>query len=111
MHITITPTSMAVDGPFPELSNRVLRAYPREYHECFLRVTFAEEGRIPNRWDRNVDGRSFVDKRVGTVLRGGLFIGGHRFDFLGMLYSRGVLPELTISVAYSMSALRERSVW
>ncbi|VDB94249.1 unnamed protein product [Peniophora sp. CBMAI 1063] len=95
MHVVITPTSMALDGPFPELSNRVLRTYPREHHECFLRVTFAEEGRVPYRWDRNVDGRRFVDMRVGTILRQGLAIGGHRFDFL----------------AYSMSALRERSVW
>lgn len=83
MHVVITPTSMSIDGPFPEVSNRVLRAYPRKYHECFLRVTFAEEGRVPYRWDRNVDGRSFVDRRVGTVLRQGLVIGGHHFDFLG----------------------------
>lgn len=94
-HVSVTPTAMKFSGPFPERSNRVFRRYP-DRHSCFIRVTFEEETRLQLRFDREVDGATFVKKRYGTILREtGLKIAGRRYWFL----------------AYSQSALKEHSVW
>ena len=94
-HVSVTPTGMKFSGPFPERSNRVFRRYP-DRHSCFIRVTFEEETRLQLRFDREVDGATFVKKRYGTILREtGLKIAGRRYWFL----------------AYSQSALKEHSVW
>ena len=94
-HVSVTPTAMKFSGPFPERSNRVFRKYP-DRHSCFIRVTFEEETRLQLRFDREVDGATFVKKRYGAILREtGLNIAGRRHWFL----------------AYSQSALKEHSVW
>lgn len=95
LHVKITPTSMCFDGPYPERSNRVVRAYPRN-HESFLRVIFLEEDQLHFRFnDREVNHPGFLDKRIGGFLKNGLTIAGRRFEFL----------------AYSQSALKEHCVW
>lgn len=94
-HVTVTPTSMVLDGPNPERSNRVFRAYPEEHQESFLRVTFAEEGRLQLRFDRDIDSRVYLRDRVAPILFNGLTIAKRTFHFL----------------AYSQSALKEHSVW
>ena len=94
-HVAVTPTAMKLSGPFQDRSNRVFRRYP-DRHSCFIRVTFEEETRLQLRFDREVDGATFVKKRYGTILRKtGLKIAGRRYRFL----------------AYSQSALKEHSVW
>ena len=94
-HVSVTPTAMKLSGPFQERSNRVFRRYP-DRHSCFIRVTFEEETRLQFRFDREVDGATFVKRRYGTILREtGLQIGGRQYWFL----------------AYSQSALKEHSVW
>ena len=94
-HVSVTPTAMKLSGPFQERSNRVFRRYP-DRHSCFIRVTFEEETRLQLRFDREVDGATFVKKRYGTILREtGLKIAGRWYFFL----------------AYSQSALKEHSVW
>jgi len=94
-HVSVTPTAMKFNGPFQERSNRVFRSYP-DRHSCFIRVAFEEETRLHLRFDREVDGATFVKRRYGTILREtGLKVGGRRYWFL----------------AYSQSALKEHSVW
>ncbi|KAF9791853.1 RNA dependent RNA polymerase-domain-containing protein [Thelephora terrestris] len=94
-HVSVTPTAMKFSGPFQEKSNRVFRKYPNR-HSCFIRMTFEEETRLKFRFDREVDGATFVKKRYGTILREtGLKICGREYFFL----------------AYSQSALKEHSVW
>ena len=94
-HVSVTPTAMKFHGPFQERSNRVFRRYPN-HHSCFIRVSFEEETRLQLRFDREVDGASFVKRRYGRILREtGLKIGGRMYRFL----------------AYSQSALKEHSVW
>lgn len=94
-HVSVTPTAMGFSGPFPERSNRVFRRYPNR-HSSFIRVTFQEETRLQLRFDREVDGATFVKKRYGIILREtGLKIAGRWYWFL----------------AYSQSALKEHSVW
>ncbi|KAI1797790.1 RdRP-domain-containing protein [Ganoderma leucocontextum] len=94
LHVTITPTTMILEGPFPERSNRVMRTYFRN-QECFIRVSFQDENRLQFRFDRDVDGQSFINRRVRGVLRDGIIIAGAHFRFL----------------AYSQSALKEHAVW
>ncbi|KAI8995541.1 RdRP-domain-containing protein [Trametes punicea] len=94
LRVTITPTTMLLEGPFPERSNRVMRTYYRS-QDSFLRVSFQDENRLQLRFDREVDGPDFVNRRVKRILLDGLTIAGAHFDFL----------------AYSQSALKEHAVW
>jgi RNA-dependent RNA polymerase len=93
-HVTFTPTRMILEGPYATQSNRIIREY-KGYEDHFIRVDFRDEDRLQYRWDREVDGSSFVRERVGATLKQGFVLAGRRFEFL----------------AYSSSALREHSVW
>ncbi len=93
-HVTFTPTRQLLEGPYATQSNRIIRQYVG-YEHNFLRVDFRDEDRLQYRWDRMVDGATFVRQRVGTVLKEGFALGGKHFEFL----------------AYSSSALREHAVW
>ncbi|KAF9450099.1 RNA-dependent RNA polymerase [Macrolepiota fuliginosa MF-IS2] len=94
-HVTVTPTTLFLTGPFLERSNRVTRRYDQVHQESFLRVEFREEDGLQYRLDRDVNGRAFIHDRIGPILGDGLVIVGQRFKFL----------------AYSQSALSEHSVW
>lgn len=92
--VTVTPTRLILEGPNILQSNRVIREY-EGYEGNFIRVDFRDEDRLQYRWDREVDGGSFVRHRVGGLLKDGFELAGKQFDFL----------------AYSSSALREHAVW
>ena len=94
LHAIITPTRMYLEGPFPEGTNRVMRNYAANI-DAFLRVSFEEENKTKFRFDYHVDGRDFINKRAGEILRKGLVVGGRHFEFL----------------AYSQSSLKEHAVW
>lgn len=94
LHASVTPTSYNLDGPYPERSNRIMRLYPQN-HDCFLRVNFVDEQNLQYRYDSEVYGADFIRGRVGTILKKGLDIAGHHFEFL----------------AYSQSALKQHAVW
>jgi hypothetical protein len=94
LHVSISPTSMKLSGPFPERSNRVMRTYP-ENHDSFIRVSFVEENDLRYQQDREIDGPGFIGRWVSPILRNGLTIAGRRFNFL----------------AYSQSALKSHTVW
>ncbi|KAH8099527.1 RdRP-domain-containing protein [Cristinia sonorae] len=93
-HVTVTPTRLLLEGPYVIQSNRVIRKYP-DHQTNFIRVDFRDEDRLQYRWERDVDGKSLLDDRVGGILKNGLEIAGRHFEFL----------------AYSNSALRTHSVW
>lgn len=94
LHVTVTPTTMYLDGPFPERSNRVMRQFAGHYAN-FLRVNFVDEGGFSYHMDRDVDDREFIHRRFGGVLRNGFTIASRHFEFL----------------AYSQSGLKEHTVW
>ena len=95
LHVTVTPTTIILDGPFPERSNRIIRSYPGHYFN-FLRVSFADESRLQHRPDRQVNGRKYVQERVGSTLLNGLAVAGSYFRFLA--YSQSALKEHAVSV-------------
>ncbi|KAJ3575271.1 hypothetical protein NP233_g1196 [Leucocoprinus birnbaumii] len=95
LHVTVTPTSMYLSGPFIDKSNRVIRRYSQTSQENFIRVEFRDENNLQYRFDKDIDGVGFIQARIGPIMRDGLVIAGRRFFFL----------------AYSQSALREHSVW
>lgn len=93
-HVTFTPTRLLLEGPTIAQSNRVIREY-EGYDDHFIRVDFRDEDRLQYRWDRDVDGASYLQERVGTLLKTGFDLAGRHFEFLG----------------YSSSSLREHAVW
>lgn len=93
-HITFCPSRVLLEGPFATQSNRVIREY-EGYEENFVRVDFREEDRMQYRWDQEVDGLSFLQERVGGILKNGFELAGRHFEFL----------------AYSSSALKQHAVW
>lgn len=94
LHVSVSPTSMALGGPYPERSNRVLRTYA-DNHDSFIRVSFVEETGLRYQQDREIDGPGFIGRWVSPILRNGLTIAGRQFHFL----------------AYSQSALKTHTVW
>ncbi|TFY80807.1 hypothetical protein EWM64_g3207 [Hericium alpestre] len=89
---------MIPEGPIVTQSNRIIRRYQQEgvdVTKYFIRVAFRDEDRRSYRWDREVDMTLLFRRRVGAILKDGFELGGARFEFL----------------AYSMSGLREHSVW
>ena len=90
-HLIVTPTSRYLEGPVRDQSNSVLRRFGN--HECFLRVSIQDEGRSKLRL--GIDMSELLQSRFGALLTNGLHIGGRQYEFLG----------------YSMSGLREHSVW
>lgn len=93
-HVSISPTSMKLEGPLPERSNRVMRTYADNI-ESFIRVSFVEENDLRYQHDRELNGPAFVKDWVSPILRGGITIAGRSFKFL----------------AYSQSALKSHTVW
>ena len=93
-HLRITPSTIFLDGPFPERSNRVVRRY-WENRDNFLRVHFTDESGLAYRFDSEINIESLVDRRVKRFLDDGVNIAGKHFEFLG----------------YSQSALKSHTVW
>jgi hypothetical protein len=64
-HVRLTPTGMDLEGPVPDLTNRVLRQYA-QYHDHFIRVTFCEENTFNQFSNRQEDNMlSFIRERFG----------------------------------------------
>ena len=91
--LIVTPTSRYLEGPIPDQSNSVLRRFGN--HECFLRVSIQDERRSQLRREPGIDISKLLDSRFGVLLTSGFHLAGRQYEFLG----------------YSMSGLREHSVW
>ncbi|CCM04578.1 uncharacterized protein FIBRA_06759 [Fibroporia radiculosa] len=89
-HVTFTPTRMILEGPSRLQSNSVVREY-WENRDRFIRVDFVDENRSHFRLDQEVDGASFLQDRVGTILKGGFQIASRVFELLG--YSNSSLGD------------------
>ncbi|KAH8822929.1 RNA dependent RNA polymerase-domain-containing protein [Flagelloscypha sp. PMI_526] len=94
-HAYITPTALLLDGPFLDRSNVVLREFPPEFHQYFLRVSFVDEGKLSIRHSRDLNVQALVEKRIAPVLDDGLRLLGRHYRFL----------------AYSQSSLKSHTAW
>ena len=61
--IICTPSSVFLAGPEPNISNRVLRWY-RKNEENFVRVTLADEDKMPYRFAYEVDNSQEIYNKV-----------------------------------------------
>lgn len=95
MHAKVTPTSIRLEGPFPERSNRVIRSFRKTEQAFFIRVSFVEEDCLHYRFNRDIIMDELLSSRALVMLKHGFTIGGRTFNFL----------------AYSQSGLREHSAW
>ncbi|KAI9674678.1 MAG: hypothetical protein M1817_001581 [Caeruleum heppii] len=91
---TVTPAGIYLEGPDPETTNRVLRAYA-DHADHFIRVTFSDEDGEPIRFDRFASLEEIFHSRFKRVLNGVIPIAGHDFEFLG----------------FSHSSLRDQTCW
>ncbi|KAI9249731.1 RNA dependent RNA polymerase-domain-containing protein [Phascolomyces articulosus] len=92
----VTPTTMQLGLPQPEMTNRVIRHF-KQYGDRFLRVQFVEEGLAPL---VNTASTKFLisDKlfaRIYQVITRGIHIGDRHYEFL----------------AFSSSQLRTHGCW
>lgn len=100
--VQVTPSKVFFCGPEVNVSNRVLRQC-RDYIDNFIRVSFVDEeleklystDLSPRTSAANEDRRTGIYRRILSVLRNGIEIGGKKFEFL----------------AFSSSQLRENSLW
>ncbi|KAG1819741.1 RdRP-domain-containing protein [Suillus subaureus] len=92
-HLILTPTRYILEGPVPDQSNSVLRRYG--HPECFLRVCFQDENGPKLRREADCSIIDFLGVRYRSILLNGCRVAGRQFQFLG----------------YSMSGLKEHSVW
>ena len=92
-HLIVTPTSRYLEGPIPDQSNSVLRRFGN--HECFLRVSIQDERRSKLRREPGMEISKLLRSHFKVLLTHGLHLGGRQYEFLG----------------YSMSGLKEHSVW
>ena len=97
-YVIVTPSRILLEGPYTSPSNRVIRHYQDHdptLAERFIRVEFRDEDHLAFRLYGDAEGLSFLQRRVGGILRHGFELGGRSFEFL----------------AYSTSSLREHAVW
>jgi hypothetical protein len=94
-HLIITPSSRIPDGPLPDQSSSILRRFGN--NDCFLRVTFQDDNRMPLRHDTtlNISIKELLHSRYKLALVEGINVAGRHFEFLG----------------YSMSGLKQHSVF
>ncbi|KAG9526866.1 RNA-directed RNA polymerase, partial [Aureobasidium melanogenum] len=83
--LTVTVAGVYLEGPEPEVSNRVLRKY-QDHSDYFIRVTFADEDGEPVRYEGQSDQKE-VYARFRKFMDSVYFIGGRGFSFLGFSHS------------------------
>ena len=91
--LTLTPTRHILEGPSIDQSNSVLRKFGN--HECFLRVSFQDENGSKLRGDFETSISNLLADRYKPILLDGCWVAGREYRLLG----------------YSMSGLREHSMW
>ncbi|POV95480.1 hypothetical protein PSHT_15646 [Puccinia striiformis] len=72
--VTITPTTLILEGPLPDESNSILRLY--DYNSAFIRVAIRDEDGSNHHHDREVNGREFLRQRYRPFLVNGLYVAG-----------------------------------
>lgn len=77
---TVTPTGVYLYGPERETPNRVIRQYAG-HEDCFIRISFTDESGGKIQFDPETSNERILQDRFLSILRQGLVIAGHRFEF------------------------------
>lgn len=83
--LTVTVAGVYLEGPEPEVSNRVLREH-QDHSNHFIRVTFADEDGEAVRYDGQCDQKE-VYARFRNFMDSTYSIAGRAFSFLGFSHS------------------------
>lgn len=86
-HVVFTPLRMICEGPIAEISNRVLRGWPKQKHR-FVRVSFKEEDAKSS--IRSV-GKSTIRERVGKTITQGFTLQFMNMNYSFFVFSSGQL--------------------
>lgn len=78
---TLTPTTIYINSPTLETSNRVIRKY-REHEDRFLRVKFTDERYRGSLMGSDDNGMDELYARVKRALQQGIDIGDRHYEFL-----------------------------
>jgi hypothetical protein len=97
--LRVTPTGLYLEGPEPEVTNRVVRVF-EDHIESFVRVVFSDEDGQRIDFERNTNFDDIFQRRFKGLLSNGVTIGGKPFDFLGFSAS-----SLKASTAWFMSPI------
>lgn len=79
--VIVTPTTVLLQPPTFEPSNRILRKYSANAH-CFIRVSFTDEDLDRCLPDSLIDNMRFAEQRFGRIMKHGIHIAGRRFSLL-----------------------------
>jgi hypothetical protein len=83
--LTVTPAGVYLEGPEPEVSNRVLRQH-KDHSDFFMRVTFTDEDGEPVHYDGQSDQKG-VYAHFKKFIESEYSIAGRGFSFLGFSHS------------------------
>ena len=97
--LRVTPTGIYLEGPEPEVTNRVIRKY-EDHIRSFVRVVFSDEDGQRIEFERNTNMERIFHERFKDLLSNGITLCGRRFDFLGFSGS-----SLKSSTAWFMSPI------
>lgn len=97
--LRVTPTGIYLEGPEPEVTNRVIRKY-EDHIQSFVRVVFSDEDGQRIEFERNTDLHQIFHQRFKDILTNGISLCGTQFDFLGFSGS-----SLKSSTAWFMSPI------
>ncbi|KAI5277151.1 RNA-directed RNA polymerase [Aureobasidium subglaciale] len=83
--LTVTVSGVYLEGPEPEVSNRVLREY-QDHSDHFTRVTFVDEDGEPVHFDSQSD-QTAIYSRFRKFMESEYLIAGRGYSFLGFSHS------------------------
>ena len=109
--VMVTPTGIYLEGPEPEVKNRVLRKYS-EFPNHFVSVSFLDEDGEPLRLDRQTSGEVVYHGRFKRVLQETITIADRGFEVrkLCSCESSDFISSLQF-LGFSHSSLRSQTCW
>ena len=107
---TITPTRIYLDGPAPEVKNRVLRKYAA-FSTHFLSVSFTDEDGEFLRHDRQTSTDEIYEERFKNILENSIAIAGRLYQVCHALSSHSSYTDRLQFLGFSHSSLRAHTCW
>ncbi|KAL8770253.1 MAG: hypothetical protein Q9194_005219 [Teloschistes cf. exilis] len=106
---TVTPAGTYLEGPEPEVKNRVLRKYSR-FSNYFLQVTFTDEDGEPMRYDPTSSLTEIFHERFKKVLESSITIAGRPYEIpeVERIDEQGIKRTFSDGVGTCSAAILDR---